>query len=276
MMEKKGKYLAVWGRYYGLFREENLTYSEVGRLFCAMLDYQFCGQEPENLPPKLKGYWFFLKLDMENAQSSYEAKVESGRKGGRRSAQLRQEEQDCEASSEEKEAPKSNIQANASTMQANVSTPKQNQQITITESKSESITESISKKDSGSAPPSGEGGICRDKKSYGEYGWVKLTPAQYRRLEKLMGFATLQKCIDYVDRSAQTTNNKNRWSDWDVLLRRCYEGKWYECRSAFREPPTTGATGYLGKAELEAIQKLLQEDIPDVILPEEQRLCVSA
>ena len=89
-----------------------------------------------------------------------------------------------------------------------------------------------------------------------------------RRLEKQMGFAALQRCISYVDESAQSTGNKNRWKDWSLILRRCYEGKWYEKNVyGVRNPVPMGATGHLGQAELEAIQQVLRTDLPDVDVP---------
>lgn len=61
---------------------------------------------------------------------------------------------------------------------------------------------------------------------YGEYGWVKLTDAQYAKLLKDLGQEELDRCIRYVDTSAQGNRNKNKWSDWNLIIRRCAREGW--------------------------------------------------
>lgn len=61
---------------------------------------------------------------------------------------------------------------------------------------------------------------------YGQYGWVKLTDSQYASLLKDLGGEELDRCIQYVDESAQSTENKNGWKDWDLIIRRCSRDKW--------------------------------------------------
>lgn len=62
--------------------------------------------------------------------------------------------------------------------------------------------------------------------SYGQYGWVKLTDEQFVRLQKDLGDQELQRCITYVDESAQSNGNKNKWKDWNLVIRRCYRDGW--------------------------------------------------
>jgi hypothetical protein len=62
---------------------------------------------------------------------------------------------------------------------------------------------------------------------HGEYGWVKLTDDQYSRLLKDMGKEELDRCIQYVDESAQKNGNRNGWKDWNLVLRSCHREKWY-------------------------------------------------
>lgn len=64
------------------------------------------------------------------------------------------------------------------------------------------------------------------KHKYGEYGWVQLTDEQYQRLLNDLGEAELKRCITYIDESAQSTGNKNRWKDWNLVLRKCSKGGW--------------------------------------------------
>ena len=60
----------------------------------------------------------------------------------------------------------------------------------------------------------------------GEYGWVKLTDDQYEKLEEDLGQEELQRCIRYIDESAQSTSNKNKWKDWNLVIRKCSRDGW--------------------------------------------------
>lgn len=64
------------------------------------------------------------------------------------------------------------------------------------------------------------------KKSYGAFGWVKLTDEQYSSLLNDLGESEAMRCISYVDESAQATGNKNKWRDWNLVLRRCHRDGW--------------------------------------------------
>lgn len=64
------------------------------------------------------------------------------------------------------------------------------------------------------------------RKKYGKYGWVKLTDSDYNRLLNDLGQTEVERCIAYVDESAQSTGNKNRWRDWNLVVRRCHRDGW--------------------------------------------------
>ena len=61
---------------------------------------------------------------------------------------------------------------------------------------------------------------------HGEYGWVKLTDKQYEKLEKDLGKQELERCIQYVDESAQGNHNRNGWTDWNLVVRKCHREGW--------------------------------------------------
>ena len=46
-----------------------------------------------------------------------------------------------------------------------------------------------------------------------------------KRLASL-GQEELDRCIRYVDESAQKTRNKNKWSDWNLVIRNCHRDGW--------------------------------------------------
>jgi len=64
------------------------------------------------------------------------------------------------------------------------------------------------------------------RKKTGQYGWVRLTSAEYARLVEDLGQTELDRCIKYVDESAQSTGNKNKWKDWNLVLRKCSRDGW--------------------------------------------------
>ena len=64
------------------------------------------------------------------------------------------------------------------------------------------------------------------KKKYGVYGWVRLTDEQYNKLLSDLGQMELDRCIQYIDESAQQTGNKNKWKDWNLVIRRCSRERW--------------------------------------------------
>lgn len=63
-------------------------------------------------------------------------------------------------------------------------------------------------------------------RKYGDYGWVRLTDDQYQKLVADIGESNAKRCIAYVDESAQGTGNKNRWKDWNLVVRKCYREGW--------------------------------------------------
>jgi len=112
-----------------------------------------------------------------------------------------------------------------------------------------------SKADKPPAPPK------ETRKPYGTFGWVKLADSEFNRLLNDLGEAEAKRCIAYVDESAQTTRNKNGWRDWNLVVRKCSKQGWgldkaSGGRNGKKDIPM-GASGQLGQAELEAIQRVL-------------------
>lgn len=64
------------------------------------------------------------------------------------------------------------------------------------------------------------------RNKFGQYGWVRLSLEEYNRLLTDLGESELLRCIEYVDRSAQKTTNKNSWKDWNLVIRDCSRKKW--------------------------------------------------
>ncbi len=117
------------------------------------------------------------------------------------------------------------------------------------------IENECKKKGSGPAPTK------QAKKSFGDFGWVKLTDEEYHRLLNDLGEAEVKRCIAYVDESAQSTGNKNKWRDWNLVIRKCSRDGWGKAQYGGSKKAITylGATGEVGDAEKENIRRLLAE-----------------
>ena len=79
----------------------------------------------------------------------------------------------------------------------------------------------------------------------GEYGWVKLTDEEFERLRHELGDTELQRCIAYIDESAQATGNRNKWKDWNLVIRKCNRDSWGLSRRQAPRSSTEGAMGDL-------------------------------
>ena len=82
-----------------------------------------------------------------------------------------------------------------------------------------------------------DGGKKPPAHARGEYGWVKLTNEQYGKLLADLGEEELSRCIRYIDEAAQQTGNKNKWKDWNLIIRKCSRDGWGKGTS--RQPATT-------------------------------------
>lgn len=76
----------------------------------------------------------------------------------------------------------------------------------------------------------------------GKYGWVCLTQEELTQLNNEFGEQEVQRCIDYVDESAQSNGNRNHWKDWSVVLRRCHKFGWGLRGNQGNYSPTPGTS----------------------------------
>ena len=65
-----------------------------------------------------------------------------------------------------------------------------------------------------------------------------ITDEEMDRLTRDLGPDELARCITYVDEAAQTTGNKNKWKDWNLVIRKCSKGRW----GLERTPAPAGGT----------------------------------
>lgn len=106
-------------------------------------------------------------------------------------------------------------------------------------------------------PPksSPQGDARPEKHKYGQYGWVRLTAEEYARLVADLGGEEAARCIRYVDESAQANGNKNKWKDWDLVLRKCHAQGW----GLSRKPDKVIQNSSVNLGALEAAMNRLYE-----------------
>ena len=69
-----------------------------------------------------------------------------------------------------------------------------------------------------------ENQVKEERHKHGEYGWIKLTDEQYNRLKS--EFANIDKVIDRIDEYVQSNGNKNKYKDWNLVIRKAIREKW--------------------------------------------------
>lgn len=74
------------------------------------------------------------------------------------------------------------------------------------------------------------------KCKYGKFGRVKLTYDEYSRLVDEFGEDFIKKQIDLLDEYVESNNNKNKYTNFNLVLRRAIREKWFERKPIAKEP----------------------------------------
>lgn len=178
---------------------KRLSDEEKGRLFEAILDYGENGTVPD-FDGGLGIAWDFIQPRIDADSQRYQ-KVSQARSAA---AAARWEQK--------------NKQTDANAFFAMQTMPTTTSTTTTTSSSTERVAPGET-----AAPADGQ---KPDRKTYGLYGWIKLSDEEYNRLSNELGEAELKRCIDYIDESAQANGNKNHWRDWFLVIKRCSKNGW--------------------------------------------------
>lgn len=181
---------------------KRLSDEEKGRLFEAILDYGENGTAP-GFDGALGIVWDFIQPRIDADSQRYQ-KVSEARSAA---AAARWEQKNMQTNAND---------ANAFFAMQTMPTT------TTTTTTTSSSTERVAPGET-AAPADGQ---KPDRKKYGQYGWVMLTESDYNRLLNDFGQPEVERCIAYVDESAQMTRNKNKWRDWALTIRRCAREGW--------------------------------------------------
>lgn len=202
-------YTPLWDKYVDLF--EPLSYEEIGRLIVSMMQYK-SGSEPK-IEGNERFIWPVIKRDIDAAKTSYDERIARQKQNGSKGGRPRKEKPDAG-----EENPK-NPPVFPKT-QPGIKKPKKDN------SNCNSNCNNISPNGESISAQGARAPAVEAKKSFGEYGWVKLTEGEYNRLLNDLGQAEVNRCIAYVDESAQGNGNKNGWRDWNLIVRKCAREKW--------------------------------------------------
>ena len=85
---------------------------------------------------------------------------------------------------------------------------------------------------------------------------MKLTDEEYERLRQDLGDAELQRCIAYIDESAQANGNKNKWKDWNLVIRKCSRDGW----GLSRRPSPRGSNAQAAMDDLQELHRMFDEE----------------
>ncbi len=93
---------------------------------------------------------------------------------------------------------------------------------------------------------------------HGEYGYVQLSDAEYEKLLKDIGEPELLRCIAYVDESAKATGNKNKWKDWNIVIRKCNRQGWGIENASAKTRGQSKSEAAMG--DLQALHQMFSEE----------------
>lgn len=70
--------------------------------------------------------------------------------------------------------------------------------------------------------------IKEKKETYGTYKRVKLTEDEYQKLVEDYGEETITKQIQLLDEYIESNNNKNKYTNFNLVLRKSIRDKWFD------------------------------------------------
>lgn len=70
--------------------------------------------------------------------------------------------------------------------------------------------------------------LDNNKKTYGEYKRIKLTDKEYNKLIEDFGEENLKKQIKYLDEYIESNNNKNKYTNFNLVIRKSFRENWFK------------------------------------------------
>ena len=74
---------------------------------------------------------------------------------------------------------------------------------------------------------------------YGKYGWFLLSEEEKQRLDKEYGKEYIDQVIEILDEQVESTKNKNKYKNWNLVIRKAIRDKWTCLNSIKKIQPST-------------------------------------
>lgn len=222
----------------------DLSDADLGLLLRGIFAYTGRGEEPIFESGELKMAFRFIRRRLDADRKAYQEKCEKRRQAGAKGGKSKAE----------------NLakQANASVAKQDLSN--------LADNDTDNDTDTDTDTDIIYPPIVPQGTVAQrhkekqERHKYGEYGWVQLTEEEYTRLLADLGEKELSRCIAYVDESAQSTGNKNKWRDWNLVIRKCARGGWGKGGSGKAAAVPQAPPSY----DLSEFERMMQQHTPKV------------
>lgn len=92
--------------------------------------------------------------------------------------------------------------------------------------------------------------INSDKRhAYGEYGRVKLTETEYQRLTAEFTQDYIDQVIKNLDEYIESNNNKNKYSNYNLVIRKAIKEKWFDNKIDTKEETSFDIEEFWKKAK---------------------------
>lgn len=198
-MAKKGVVM-----YYDLLEQlKDFTDEQFGKITRAMIKYDRDGIEPQFNDIEIRLAFNILKPTIDRNKQEYKEKCDKNRENiNKRWKKQDTNEYDC-------------IRMNTNYTDIDIDKDKE---IDKDNNKKEIDKEKVEQS------PTHTQSFKEEKHKYGEFGWVKLTDTEYKRLAS--EFSNIDEIIDGVDKYVQMTQNKNKYKDWNLVIRKAIREQW--------------------------------------------------
>lgn len=107
------------------------------------------------------------------------------------------------------------------------------------------------------SPPPEPAAPAPVRRTHGANGRVKLSEEEYNALLADLGQAELDRCVAYVDEFAAMTGNKQKWKDWNLVLRKCHREQWGMTQQEKRAN-TAKPKGKPSSMQIEAMKRMME------------------
>lgn len=183
-------------------------------IYLAIFEYAFYGNEIK-LDGVCKAIFLLIKPQIDANKLRYE----NGKKGGRpKKEETNDFENKNQRLSEEKTTGFENKNQRLENKKPNV-----NVNVNENVNENENVNDNIKEKNV----------TKKEKHKFGKFGRIKLTNDEYDRLIKEFGKEFIDNQINLLDEYVESNNNKNKYSNFNLVLRKSIRDNWFKKK----EPP---------------------------------------